>query len=393
MKIDIITLFPDFFTSPILRGLIKRACDKKIIELYIHNLFNFGKGNYRQVDDRPYGGGAGMVLMVEPIFKALKEIKANKGKKNEKIVLLSASGKLFDQKKAEEYSKLKRLILVCGHFEGVDERVAQFLVDEEISVGNFILSGGEIPALVVLDATIRLLKGVVGKEISLKEESFSIKKDGEKISLVEYPQYTRPKNFQGMRVPSILLSGKHQEIKKWRIHKSILKTQKNRSDLLEKKYKNKENCYSSYKAKRQKLVELARKLQGNLYKYGVKEKEIPRFFDCSSFIQYLYQKIGIELPRSSILQAEYEIGQEIKDLNQLKEGDLIFTQGETRRHKSLKFPQGVGHVAMYIGNGEIIHARGETEKGKNDGKVVEESLRDFLKREKVILVKRILIDF
>jgi tRNA (guanine37-N1)-methyltransferase len=231
MKVEIITLFPDFFISPLKVGRLNKALEQKNLKIKIHNLFDYGKGSYKQVDDRPYGGGPGMVLMIEPIWKVLKKIKAETGRKEEKIVLLSASGQLFNQKKAEEYSKLKRLILICGHFEGVDERVAQYLVDEEISIGNYVLSGGEPAALVVLDATVRLIEGVVGKEESLAEESFQIT-NNEKQTLVEYPQYTRPENFKGMTVPEILLSGNHQEIKKWRLKQALFKTKKNRPDLI-----------------------------------------------------------------------------------------------------------------------------------------------------------------
>lgn len=231
MKIEIITLFPDFFTSPLQIGRIKRAIEEGILEIKIHNLFDYGKGNYKQIDDRPYGGGPGMVLMIEPIWKVLKKIKARKGTPGEKIILLSASGKLFDQQKAQEYSELSRLVLICGHFEGVDERVAEYLVDEEISIGNYVLSGGEPAALVIMDATTRLLKGVLGKEESLLEESFKINHDHKK-TLLEYPQYTRPEDFKGMKVPKILLSGNHQQIKEWRVQKALEKTQKNRPDLL-----------------------------------------------------------------------------------------------------------------------------------------------------------------
>jgi len=231
MKVEIITLFPDFFISPLKVGRLNKALEQKNLKIKIHNLFDYGKGSYKQVDDRPYGGGPGMVLMIEPIWKVLKKIKAETGRKEEKIVLLSASGQLFNQKKAEEYSKLKRLILICGHFEGVDERVTQYLVDEEISIGNYVLSGGEPAALVVLDATVRLIEGVVGKEESLTEESFQIT-NNEKQTLVEYPQYTRPENFKGMKVPEVLLSGNHQEIKKWRLKQALFKTKKNRPDLI-----------------------------------------------------------------------------------------------------------------------------------------------------------------
>jgi len=210
LRFDIITIFPKAFDSYLNESIIKRAQKQKNIEVRIHNLRDFTNDRHKTVDDRPFGGGAGMVLKIEPIYKALKKI----GLKNKKsaIVLLSAKGKLFTQQKARGFSKLEQIVLICGHYEGVDERVAKYLADEEISVGQYVLTGGELPALIILDATTRLLPEVI-KERSLEEESFS------KLGQTEYPQYTRPEKFKmdkkNICVPKILLSGNHKDIEEW----------------------------------------------------------------------------------------------------------------------------------------------------------------------------------
>jgi len=216
IQFDIITIFPEIFDSYFKESIIKRAQKRKLIKIKVHNLRDFAKDVHKTVDDRPYGGGPGMILKVDIIFKAIKSIiQKNKRikKRRRKIILLSAKGKKFDQKMAKQLSKLKQIIFICGRYEGVDERVAKYIADEEISIGDYVLTGGEIPAMVILDTVSRLVPGVIKKK-SLKEESFSA---GSK----EYPQYTRPevfkpeKNKRSWNVPKVLLSGHHKNIKDW----------------------------------------------------------------------------------------------------------------------------------------------------------------------------------
>jgi len=225
LKIDILTLFPAMFTGPFSESILKRAQKKGLLEIKIHNLRRWAKDKRGTVDDRPYGGGAGMVMMAEPIASALKELKAKSLKLKAKTILLSPRGKVWDQETAKKYSKYQHLILVCGHYEGVDERVRQ-LVDGEISVGDFILTGGEIPAMTLVDSIVRLLPSALEKSEATQNESFSNPK------LLEYPQYTRPKDFQGQKVPKILLSGDHKKIASWRAKESNKLTKKIRPDLL-----------------------------------------------------------------------------------------------------------------------------------------------------------------
>jgi len=215
MQFNIITIFPNIFQSYFKESIIKRAQEKNLVKINIHNLRDYTTDKHKTIDDRPYGGGVGMVLMVEPIYKAVQAIKNFKdcpGRRRPgqslKTILLSAKGKKFDQKMAQKFSKLEQLILICGRYEGVDERIAQYIADEEISIGDYILTGGEIPAMLIVDAVSRLIAGVIKKE-SLKEESFL-------GGGLEYPQYTRPENFRGWKVPSVLLSGDHRKIKEWR---------------------------------------------------------------------------------------------------------------------------------------------------------------------------------
>lgn len=212
MRFDIITIFPNIFGSYLKESIIKRAQAKKIVKINIHNLRDYTKDKRKTVDDRPYGGGFGMVLMVEPIFQAIKDIKKRSRAKKRKVVLLSAKGKKFNQKMAQRFSKLDQLILICGRYEGIDERVAKYIADEEISVGDYILTGGELPAMNIVDTVTRLIPGVIAKG-SLEEESFS------KEKYIEYPHYTRPEkvkiNGQERKVPKILLSGNHQKIEEW----------------------------------------------------------------------------------------------------------------------------------------------------------------------------------
>jgi len=213
IKIDIITLFPNMFKGPFDESIVKRAQDRNLIEINIHDLREYGFGERRTVDDRPYGGGIGMILMVEPIYTVVKKLKT----KNSKVILLTPRGKTFNQENAFKLSKSKHLIFIAGHYEGYDERITEF-VDEEISIGNFILTGGEIPTMVIVDSIVRLIPKVLKKADATKFESFSEK------NKIEYPQYTRPEEFKGLKVPKILLSGNHKKISDWRKQKSKEKT-------------------------------------------------------------------------------------------------------------------------------------------------------------------------
>ena len=225
MKISIITLFPNMISGFIKESIIKRAIDKKLVEIELINLRDFAQDKYKSVDDKPYGGGAGMILRVDVLKDAISFALRNKQNKT-KIILTSAKGKTYSQKKAIEYSKLKHLILVAGHYEGHDERIVNY-IDEEISLGDFILTGGEIVAASIIDSVVRLIPEVLKKSEAIIEESFS------KTYPLEYPQYTKPFEFDGKKVPQILLSGDHKKIKEWRLKKSRELTKKLRPDLLE----------------------------------------------------------------------------------------------------------------------------------------------------------------
>ncbi|PJE59621.1 MAG: tRNA (guanosine(37)-N1)-methyltransferase TrmD [Candidatus Portnoybacteria bacterium CG10_big_fil_rev_8_21_14_0_10_44_7] len=209
MKFDIITIFPQIFDSYFSESIIGRAQKAGLVKIVTHDLRRWTKDKHKTVDDKPYGGGAGMVMMPGPIFKAVKALK-KPAKQKRRIILFSAKGKKFTQKDAQRLAGYGQLIMICGRYEGVDERVAKYLADEEISVGEYVLTGGEIPAMIVVDAIARLQTGVLGNQESLKEESFS------QENIAEYPQYTRPENFKGWKVPKVLLSGNHAEIEKWR---------------------------------------------------------------------------------------------------------------------------------------------------------------------------------
>ena len=208
MIFEIITTQPEAF-GYLNTSILGRAQKNKLIEIKIHNLHDFATDKYQSVDDQPYGGGPGMVLKIEPIYKALKKIIPRKNKKT-LVLLLSAKGKVFNQVLAREWKEYNRIIFICGRYEGVDERVAQYLVDQEVSIGEFVLTGGELGAMIIIDAVSRLLSGVLGAEESLNEESFS------QENYLEYPQYTRPENFKGYKVPEILLSGNHKKISEWK---------------------------------------------------------------------------------------------------------------------------------------------------------------------------------
>jgi tRNA (guanine37-N1)-methyltransferase len=223
MKISILTLFPEMFSGPFNHSIVKNAIEKKLVDVNFINIRDFGIGKHKVVDDKPYGGGHGMILRVDVLAKAIKQTRnKNLSAGEEKVVLLGAHGKTFNQKKALEFAGLKHLVLVCGHYEGVDERIKKY-IDEELSIGDFIVTGGEIPAMLVTDAVTRLIKGVL-KEGVTSLESFS--------ELLEYPQYTKPNVYKNDSVPPILLSGNHGKINSWRNEASFTVTTKLRPDLL-----------------------------------------------------------------------------------------------------------------------------------------------------------------
>lgn len=216
LKIDILTLFPDMFKGPFDASIIKRAESKDLIKIKVHDLRKWGEGERRNVDDRPYSGGPGMILRVDIIDHALRDLKLKVKSEKLKVILLDATGTKYTQQKAQEFSELEHIILIAGHYEGVDHRVHENLADEVISIGDYVLTGGEIPAMVLVDSVIRLIPGVLGKDESSLDESH--KEPG----YLEYPQYTRPEDYKGWKVPNVLLSGNHKEIEKWRKEKSGL---------------------------------------------------------------------------------------------------------------------------------------------------------------------------
>jgi len=225
MKIDIITIFPKMFAPVLNESIIKRAQNKGLLKIEVHDLRDYSRDKHRKVDDRPFGGGPGMVFRPEPIFQAVEAIKTKGKTKKPKIVLLTPQGKRLDQKLAKKLSKSKHLILICGHYEGVDERVRKNLVTGEISIGDYVLTCGELPAMVLVDSVARLIPKVLGKDESTHFESFT-------HGLLEYPQYTRPAVFRKMAVPKALLSGNHKLIEKWRKKEALGVTKKRRPDLL-----------------------------------------------------------------------------------------------------------------------------------------------------------------
>ena len=238
MRIDIITIFPRMFEPVLNESIIRRAQNKGKAKIYIHNLRDYSQDKHKKVDDRPFGGGSGMVIRPEPIFKAVEHIlgyrlsvigyrrgpKTEHRKPNTRVILLCPQGERLSQKVAQRLAKYKHLILICGHYEGIDERVRQYLVDEEISIGDYVLTGGELPAMVLVDCLVRLIPGVLGDKNSLNFESFA-------GNLLEYPQYTRPAHYRRMKVPAILLSGNHKKIAQWRQNQAIKRTKKIRPDL------------------------------------------------------------------------------------------------------------------------------------------------------------------
>jgi tRNA (guanine37-N1)-methyltransferase len=227
MKIDILTLFPQLFEAPFSFGIFKRAIDNGLVEVGVHNIRDYTHDKHHVVDDAPYGGGAGMVLKPGPIFEAVEDIKEKSGDEPLDIILLTPQGRLFNQQVAQELSQKKHLVFICGHYEGEDERVRQYLATDEISIGDYVLTGGELPAMVVIDAALRLIPGVLGSDESALDDSHA-------RGLLEYPQYTRPENFRGWRVPEVLISGDHAKIARWRREQIIKRTLERRPELLNK---------------------------------------------------------------------------------------------------------------------------------------------------------------
>jgi tRNA (guanine37-N1)-methyltransferase len=256
MQIDIVTIFSEFFRGPLDFGIIRRAREAGLVKIDIHDLRAFTRDRHRTVDDRPFGGGEGMVLKPEPIFECVEQFKLERREERasskQSVVLLSAQGRRFDQKLASEIAQLDRLVLICGRYEGVDERVGTHLADREISIGDYVLSGGELGAAVIIDAVTRLIPGAVGNEASTRQESFVAGPEfgGDDLAdksvrptpadstcgsggLLDYPHYTRPAEFRGVKVPEVLLNGNHDEIRRWRRRSALEKTLHNRPDLLD----------------------------------------------------------------------------------------------------------------------------------------------------------------
>src|SRR3954470_5469613 len=248
MKADIVTIFPDFFRGPLDHGITRRATEMGLVSIKIHDLRQFTHDRHRTVDDRPFGGGEGMVLKPEPLFEFLESQQLASrddrlsGREKQCVILLSAQGERFTQEVAASLAKLERIVLICGRYEGVDERVSEFLADREISIGDYVLSGGELAAAVIIEATVRLLPGAVGNEASTRQESFTshseVDVEGPDSTcgsggLLDYPHYTRPAEFRGMPVPDVLVNGNHSEIRRWRREQALKKTLRNRPDLLE----------------------------------------------------------------------------------------------------------------------------------------------------------------
>ena len=223
MRVDIFTIFPGIFESPLRESLLGRAIDTGILDVRIHDIRDFTDDRHRQVDDEPFGGGPGMVMKLEPVFAAVESLGPERGR----VILLSPAGRRLDQAMARELAAEPSLVLICGRYEGVDERVVESLPAEEVSVGDYVLSGGEVPALVVLEAVTRIVPGVIGSEASHEQDSFGVK------GLLDHPQYTRPRSFRDLEVPAVLLSGDHARIERWRSEAAREKTRRNRPDLLE----------------------------------------------------------------------------------------------------------------------------------------------------------------
>ena len=248
MKADLVTIFPDFFRGPLDHGITRRACEMGLAKIEVHDLRQFTHDRHRTVDDRPFGGGEGMVLKPEPLFECLQSLqlaqREQRVAEKQSVILLSAQGQRFTQQVASELAALDRMVLICGRYEGVDERVAEHLADRELSIGDYVLSGGELAAAVIIEAVTRLLPGALGNEASSRQESFTVHADVKASNgaadstcgsggLLDYPHYTRPADFRGLPVPEVLLNGNHEEIRRWRREQALKKTLRNRPDLLE----------------------------------------------------------------------------------------------------------------------------------------------------------------
>jgi tRNA (guanine37-N1)-methyltransferase len=225
MKIHIVTTFPKFFESPLDESMMKRARQREVVHIHVHDLRDFTTDKHRSVDDYPYGGGPGMIMKPEPFFACVEHIRAEHDLSAARVILLSPQGETFSQKKANELAQEPALIFLCGHYKGIDERVHQYLATEELSIGDYVLTGGELPALVVIDAVVRLLPGVLGDLDSAVGDSFQ-------TGMLDYPHYTRPEEFRGWRVPEVLMSGHHARIAQWRREQAEARTQARRADLL-----------------------------------------------------------------------------------------------------------------------------------------------------------------
>ena len=239
MQVDIVTIFPDFFTGPLAHGILGRAIEAGLVQVNAHNLRDFTDDRHQTVDDRPFGGGEGMVLKAEPLFRAVESLgvapKGSRDRAREQVILLSAQGRTFSQSWAQALTRVKRITLLCGRYEGVDERVSDLLADEELSIGDYVLSGGELAAAVVIDALTRLLPGALGNADSARNESFAVPGDAEEAAgggILDCPHYTRPYEFRGVAAPAVLNSGNHLQIRKWRRAQALAKTRRNRPDLL-----------------------------------------------------------------------------------------------------------------------------------------------------------------
>jgi tRNA (guanine37-N1)-methyltransferase len=249
MRVDLVTIFPDFFRGPLDYGILRRARESELVDVRVHDLREFTRDRHRTVDDRPFGGGEGMVLKPEPIFECIEKLNVAArnerlaGRAKESVILLSAQGRRLDQTLAQELAALDRLVLICGRYEGVDERVSEHLADREISIGDYVLSGGELGAAVIVDTVVRLVPGAVGNEASTRQESFTASvapATGDAPSstcdsggLLDYPHYTRPAEFRGMTVPEVLVNGNHDQIRRWRRRTALEKTLRNRPDLID----------------------------------------------------------------------------------------------------------------------------------------------------------------
>ena len=249
MRVDLVTIFPDFFRGPLDYGILRRARESELVDVRVHDLREFTRDRHRTVDDRPFGGGEGMVLKPEPIFECIEKLNVAArnerlaGRAKQSVILLSAQGRRLDQTLAQELAALDRLVLICGRYEGVDERVSEHLADREISIGDYVLSGGELGAAVIVDTVVRLVPGAVGNEASTRQESFTASTASaaggapsstcDSGGLLDYPHYTRPAEFRGMTVPEVLVNGNHDQIRRWRRRTALEKTLRNRPDLID----------------------------------------------------------------------------------------------------------------------------------------------------------------